>query len=106
MVAPPGVARDYSQRSKYERHPRSAIGWSPTHFYFVVVDGRQPSLSMGMKLAELAQYMAKLGCTDAMNLDGGKSSQLWFNGQIVNSPCQNEDTVANSLLLVRKASPR
>jgi hypothetical protein len=101
-VPPPGLARNYSERSKYERHPRSAIGWSPTHIYLVVVDGRQPELSMGMKLAELAEYMARLGCTEAMNLDGGKSSQLWMSGRIVNNPCQGEDTVANSILVLRK----
>jgi hypothetical protein len=102
MTPPPEATRNYTEASKYQRHPRSAIGWSATHFYFVVVDGRQPGLSMGMKLAELAHYMAGLGCTEAMNLDGGKSSQLWVNGQILNSPCQGEDTVANSLLVVRK----
>lgn len=99
---PPGIGNDYSQRSKYERHPRSAIGWSATHFYFVTADGRQPGLSVGMKLAELAEYMKKLGCTDAMNLDGGKSAQMWMNGRIMNDPCQGEDTVANSLLVIRK----
>jgi hypothetical protein len=102
MTPPPELARNYSERSKYERHPRSAVGWSPTHVYLVIVDGRQPGLSVGMKLAELADYMSKLGCTDAMNLDGGKSAQMWMNGQIMNSPCQGEDTVANSLLVVRK----
>src|ERR1051325_567204 len=51
---PPGSSGDWSQRSKYERNPRSAVGWSSTNVYFVVVDGRQPHLSMGMKLAELA----------------------------------------------------
>ncbi len=102
--APPGSSDGFSERSKYERHPRSAIGWSDTHIYLVVVDGRQPGLSAGMKLAELAQYMMRLGCTQAMNFDGGKSAQLWVNGSIVNSPCQGEDTVANSLLVVRKAS--
>src|SRR5262249_4667332 len=66
---PDGLAQNYAERSKYERHPRSAVGWSPTHVFFVTVDGRQPRLSMGMKLAELAEYMAKLGCTDAMNFD-------------------------------------
>lgn len=104
--APAGVSRDWSQRSKYERHPRSAMGWSKTHVFLVTVDGRQPGLSMGMKLAELAQYMVKLGCTDAINLDGGKSAQLWVNGQIVNSPCQGEDTVANSLLVIRRADAK
>jgi hypothetical protein len=103
---PPGTSRDYSLRSKYEQHPRSAIGWSKTHVFFVTVDGRQPGLSVGIKLAELAAYMVKLGCTDAINLDGGKSAQLWLNGQIVNSPAQGEDTVANSLLVIRKADAK
>ncbi len=106
LTAPPEVARDWSQRSKYERHPRTAIGWSPTHFYLVIVDGRQPGLSVGMKLAELANFFVNLGCTDAMNLDGGKSAQMWMNGLIMNSPCQGEDTVASSLLVVRKPEGR
>lgn len=101
MTAPAEVRGVWSERSKYERHPRAAVGWSPTHFYFVIVDGRQPELSVGMKLAELADYMKKLGCTDAMNLDGGKSAQMWMNGRIMNSPCQGEDTVANSIVLLR-----
>jgi hypothetical protein len=101
-VPPADAERSYSERSKYERHPRSAVGWSATHVYLVTVDGRQPGLSVGMKLAELAEYMSRLGCTHAMNLDGGKSAQLWMGGQIMNSPCQGEDTVANSLLVLRK----
>jgi len=103
---PVSALGDWSQRSKYERHPRSAIGWSSTHIYFVIVDGRQPGLSVGMKLAELAEFFVSLGCTDAMNLDGGKSAQLWVTGRIMNSPCQGEDTVANSLLVLRKPEGR
>ena len=95
----------YSERSKYERHPRSAIGWNTTPLFLVTVDGRQPGISMGMKLAELGEFMLDLGCTDAMNLDGGKSAQMWMNGRILNSPHQGEDTVANSILVVRRASP-
>lgn len=101
-TAPPEARGVYAERSKYERHPRSAVGWSPTHVYFVTVDGRQPTHSVGMKLAELAEFMVDLGCTDAMNLDGGKSAQLWLNGRVVNSAQMGEDTVANSLLVVRK----
>jgi hypothetical protein len=98
----PGTSGDFSERSKYERHPRSAIGWSPTHVYFVVVDGRQPGLSVGMRLTELSQFLVSLGCTDAMNFDGGKSAQMWVNGRTVNSPVHGEDPVANCLLLLRK----
>ena len=103
---PPDTSGSFSERSKYERHPRSAVGWSPTHVYLVTVDGRQPGLSVGMKLAELAAYMVGLGCTDGMNFDGGKSAQMWMSGEIMNSPCQGEDTVANSLLVVRKPAGR
>jgi len=99
---PPGSSGNYSERSKYERHPRSAIGWSATHIYLITVDGRQPGLSVGMTLAELAEYLAGLGCTEGMNFDGGKSAQMWMNGRIMNDPCQGEDTVANSLMVVRK----
>jgi hypothetical protein len=99
--APFGTGGGFSERSKYDRHPRSAIGWNATNIYLVTVDGRQES-SAGMKLAELADYLVKLGCTDAMNLDGGKSAQLWMSGSVINNPCQGEDTVANSLWVVRK----
>ena len=61
---------------------------------------------MGMKLAELADYMAGLGCTEAMNLDGGKSAQMWMSGSIMNSPCQGVDTVANSLVVIRTPQAR
>lgn len=94
--------RAYSERSKYERHPRSAVGWSQTAIYLVVVDGRQPGMSVGMKLAELAEYMLRLGCIDGMAFDGGKSAQMWLAGRIMNRPAHGEDTVANSLLVVRR----
>ena len=103
---PPDAPQVYSERSKYERHPRSAVGWNRTHVYLVTVDGRQTGLSVGMTLAELAEYLAALGCTDAMNFDGGKSAQMWMSGRIVSSPSHGEDTVANSFLVVRKPEGR
>lgn len=92
----------YSERSKYERHPRSAIGWDSDYFYLLTVDGRQPDLSVGMTLAELGEYMAKLGCQEGMNLDGGVSAAMWMDGRIVSDPCQGERSVANSIFVIRK----
>jgi len=92
----------YSERSKYERHPRSAVGWNDSSLFLVTVDGRQPGFSVGMTLAELADYMVKLGCTEGMNLDGGVSAAMWMNGRIVSDPCQGERPVANSLFVLRK----
>ena len=87
----------------YERHPRTAMGWNETHFFLVQVDGRQPGFSMGMTLPELAAYLVKQGCQEAMNLDGGGSSEMWVDGRVVNRPCFGyERNTANALVLVKK----
>lgn len=84
------------------RHPRTALGWNRDHYFMVEVDGRQKT-SAGMSFAELAVYMAKLGCTDAINLDGGGSATLWVYGNVMNSPSEgHERPAANGLVLVRK----
>ena len=69
------------------RHPRAAIGWNDRFYFFVVVDGRQPKLSLGITLQELAAYLIKLGCQAAFNLDGGGSATFWVYGNVMNSPC-------------------
>ncbi len=83
------------------RHPRTVLGWNDKQFFLAVVDGRQESLSAGMTYPELASLMSGLGCTHAINLDGGGSSTLWLDGHIMNSPSDgHERRVANSLIVV------
>lgn len=92
----------YEFSSMSERHPRTAIGWNDRAFYLVEVDGRQPDLSVGMTLAELGATLLRLGCTDAMNLDGGGSATLWADGRVRNSPCDGQERpIANALVVVR-----
>jgi hypothetical protein len=87
------------------RHPRSAIGWNQDYLFLVVVDGRQLRLSMGMTLPELADYMIRLGCQEAMNLDGGGSATCWIRGNVVNSPSQGrERPAANALVLLQTSN--
>jgi len=102
------VVESYEFSSMLERHPRTAIGWNRTHFVLVEVDGRQKKLSVGMTLEELAAYLVKLGCQEAMNFDGGGSAILWYDGKVRNKPCDGyERPIANSLIVVRKpAAPR
>jgi len=59
------------------RHPRTAIGFDETGTtaYLVVVDGRQAH-SIGMNLAELGRFLGQVGADDALNLDGGGSSEM------------------------------
>jgi hypothetical protein len=94
---------NYSIRSMAEEHPRTALGWNESHFFLVQVDGRQSKLSIGMTLRELARVFKRLGCTEAMNLDGGGSATIWCNGKIVNSPAdKKERAIANALVIVRR----
>jgi len=102
----PILIRDAKVRqfSGYQpRHPRTAIGFNDMYFFLLVVDGRRNDLSIGMTLPELADFMLRLGCTEAMNLDGGGSSTFWLDGKIMNSPSDgHERHIANGLILVQK----
>src|SRR6185503_5373067 len=91
---------NFAISSMTQRHPRSAVGWNTNYFFLIEVDGRQQGLSVGMTLDELADFMARLGCTEAMNLDGGGSATFWANGRVRNSPCEEyERSIANALIL-------
>ncbi len=74
-------------------NPRTAIGIiDDLHYVFVVSDGRTDE-SEGLSLYELAEFMESLGVETAYNLDGGGSSTMYFNGQVVNNPT----TTGNSI---------
>lgn len=103
----PALVQDGKARSwglLQVRHPRSAVGWNNKYIYLVEVDGRQAGLSVGMTYSELADYMVKLGCKEALNLDGGGSATMWVLGQVVNSPSEGQERgMANALVLIQKA---
>ena len=67
-------------------NPRTALAQvGPLHYLFVVADGRTAE-SEGLSLYELAQFLKTLGATTAYNLDGGGSSAMIYQGQLVNHP--------------------
>ncbi|MBO7394300.1 MAG: phosphodiester glycosidase family protein [Abditibacteriota bacterium] len=67
-------------------HPRSAIGVTADNkVILLALDGRQ-SYTTGVSTAKLGEIMKRLGCVNAMNLDGGGSTTLSVRGIIVNSP--------------------
>ena len=87
------------------RHPRTALGWNQQHIFLVEVDGRQIDVSLGMTFQELAEYMLKLGCEQAMNLDGGGSATFWALGTVRSSPSEGQERPSpNALVVVRKNS--
>jgi exopolysaccharide biosynthesis protein len=88
-----------------QRHPRTAVCYNRDSVIFTVVDGRQPSLNVGMTLEELADLMVGLGCDVAMNTDGGGSSVMAIQNEtgslaIVNSPSDGKERGRGNLWLV------
>ena len=74
-------------------NPRTAIGIvDENHYLFVVSDGRTGE-SEGLTLRELADFMESLGVQTAYNLDGGGSSTMFFQGQVVNNPTTGGSTI-------------
>ena len=86
------------------RNPRTAIGYTKdNHLIMLTADGREGS-SIGLTLVELANLMKELGCINAMNLDGGGSTVMYVNGQIVNKPAVQGGIPLSHTLTVRKIS--
>lgn len=74
---------DYIDQS----HPRTAIGYyEPGHYCLLVADGRQKDFARGMYLEEMSQLFADLGCKAAYNLDGGHSSFMLKDEDVVSHP--------------------
>lgn len=86
------------------RNPRTAIGYTEdNNLVLVAVDGREGS-SVGLTLVELAKLMKTLGCTNAINLDGGGSTVMYIKGQIVNHPHQPGGIALSNALVISKKS--
>ena len=108
------LLRSSSMGFVVKKHPRSAIALtSRGTVLFVTVDGRHPGYAGGMNLIELRHFLQQLGCTDAINLDGGGSTTLWAKGfstnGVANYPCDNrkfdhdgERKVANAVVVMKR----
>lgn len=99
------VDTNFGNHSIQGSQPRTAIGQiAPGHFLFVVVDGRQSGYSRGATMSELAQIMVDLGAQTAYNLDGGGSSEMWFDGQVVNQPSNGGERATSDILYIGSGS--
>ena len=94
-----GVIPEYVLDEKYYPYnePRLAIGMiEPFHYMIVAVEGRDDG-SKGARNSWVAQKMLELGCTEALNLDGGGTAVLMFMGEVLNRSPKNMRSI-NSLI--------
>jgi hypothetical protein len=91
----------------FRRNPRTVVGVTRTgRLLLVVVDGRQPGYSAGATLRETAELMRALGAVEAINLDGGGSSEMVLNGLVVNRPSDRRERAVSSALAVLPSAER
>lgn len=67
--------------------PRTGIGqMADGTVIFIVIDGRRPTWSMGATIRDLMNVFNDYHAMTAVNLDGGSSTELFYNGKVANKP--------------------
>jgi hypothetical protein len=91
------AGRNIAPRSDITPRTAAGVDRDGRFLMLLVVDGRRPAYSAGLSFPELADEMIRLGCSDALNLDGGGSSTLVMRDQstgayrLVNRPSDGHD---------------
>jgi hypothetical protein len=79
-------------------YARTAVGITPFNHIILMVVERFPLRSVGLTLHDTALELRKLGCTQAMNLDGGGSTTLVVQGKRLNVPMNGRERPVTSML--------
>lgn len=100
---------EFYYRFGVRRNPRTLAGITARgKLLLVTVDGRQPTRSVGASFEESAQIMRSLGATDALNLDGGGSTTITINQQLINRPSDTtgERPIADAIIIQKRIDTR
>ena len=74
-----------------DKHPRTCMGYTADGYLIIMaIQGRFPGIAEGATLEQEAKLLIDLGCTEALNLDGGGSSCLLVNGKETIRPSDKE----------------
>lgn len=91
-----------------KKHPRTGIGVTAEgDLLLVTVDGRRDGYSIGMNLVQFARIFEMVGATWALNLDGGGSTTMVLDGEVVNRPSDpsGERWVGSAVLVLPGPDP-
>lgn len=83
--------------------PRTAIGQKANgDILLLVIDGRQPQYSLGATIVDVQNILYDNGAVIAANLDGGSSTTMYYQGKVINRPCDllGERKIATALVVL------
>ena len=98
------IDTNFGNHSIQGNQPRTLVGAKKDGTLVFVVDGRDAGYSRGVTMTEAAKIMLEQGCVTAYNLDGGGSSTMYFNGEVINEPSNGGERGTSDILYVEKLS--
>ncbi len=102
-----GSARTKFPNKVLPQNPRTVIGYYEVgHYCLIAVDGRDRAYSIGMEMAELAEFCASLGLTAAFNLDGGMTTVMATKTALVNSPSRGGRRCSDAIVIGEPSEAR
>jgi hypothetical protein len=84
------TAAQHDEDINAKRHPRAGVGIDDKFIWTITADGRSED-DAGLYLHEFAELFQILGATEAVNLDGGRSSTQIYKGKLINRPRRDHD---------------
>lgn len=86
-----------------DKHPRTAMGYTADgKLVLLVVEGRNPGIAEGASLSQLALMLQQIGCTEALNVDGGGSSCLLVNGKQTIAPSDKQQRAVPAVFMIQQ----
>lgn len=82
------------------RNSRTMIGQRADGTFVLAVADRNWGTSAGLMAHEQALVMQELGCVNAVNMDGGGSSEMVVGGRVMNKPDDGKERRVGSAILV------
>ncbi len=97
--------RMFAGKAVNDRHPRTSMGYTSDGYLIILaVEGRNAGRAEGASLVHMAEMLRALGCTEALNLDGGGSSCMLVNGKETITPSDKTgQRPVPAVFLIRKA---
>ncbi|WP_258000246.1 S-layer homology domain-containing protein [Bacillus sp. Marseille-P3661] len=107
------ISMDEAQAFSKGRNPRTAIATNQAgdKVFIITIDGRQSGYSNGVGLRDLANHLISLGAYNAINLDGGGSTQMAVRQlgssqpTLANQPSDNWQRPVSTVLQVISTAP-